>query len=71
MDNEVEVEAEADLKSRLKKPKVVEPSLLRTSLPWTMAPLSCGVVLLGAESLFNLLKIAKLYRFFQLMFILE
>lgn len=66
VDGKVGLKAEADPKSRLKKPEVAELSILGISLPWAVAPLSCVIVLLGAESLSNLLRIAKLHRgFFQ------
>lgn len=72
VDGKIGLETEVDLESGLKKPKIVEPNILGTLLPWVVAPLSCMVSLLGAKSLFNLLRIAKLHRgFFQLVFILE
>lgn len=47
-------------RSRLKKLKIVKSNLLRILLLLTITPLSCLVVLLGAESLSSLLGVVKL-----------
>lgn len=62
----------AEIGFKSKKPKVIESDLLKTSLLWVMASLSCVIALLlyiiallEAKILFSLLRVAKLYgRFF-------